>query len=71
MTLPAEIAFQALTPADIGIIASTLDDLRRVGCDDATDTLALTLVIEAALPRAAAEQIAYHVIHARKRRLDA
>ncbi len=56
---------QALTPADQGTIAVTLDDARRMGLgDDSTvDQVYFSLTFDCGFSRSDAEHHAYRVVH--------
>lgn len=59
-----------LTPGEIGIIAATLDDLRKHGDDEAYDILTETIFFEISEDMPTSEVLAYHIIHTAKRRLE-
>lgn len=62
-------ALHNLTPADLGIIQSALDEAKLLGDDDATDRVAMVLVYEDILQRPDADDTAYYIVHDLKRDL--
>ena len=69
MATQDQALFDALTPADIGIAAAVLDGCAGLGPDETTDQLAFVLEVEAGFPADQAGDIAYHIVHDRKRLL--
>ncbi len=65
----AESFLKALTPGEIGIIASTLDGCACDGDDATVDTLEGVLWVEDIASWPAARELAYHIVHDRNRDL--
>ena len=61
---------QALTPADLGILAAAIDNAAHLGGDDAVEEIALVVEYEIGFSdQGEARELAYDIVHRMKRRL--
>ena len=61
---------QALTPADLGILAAAIDNAAHLGDDDAVEEIALVVEYEIGFSdQGEARELAYDIVHRMKRRL--
>lgn len=67
MTDAIEI-YNRLTAADKGILAACIDDIARLGDDDALEEMALVVEYEIGFAdQGEARDLAYHIVHTLKR----
>lgn len=70
MSTTTRKSFEALTPADLGILAAAIDDAAHLGDDDAVEEIALVVEYEIGFSdQGEARELAYDIVHRMKRRL--